>query len=102
MDDTRCTESVMIDSWHSGQCSRKIWKDGYCKQHHPDAVKLRQEKSSQRWEEKRKQEPWYLLREANKRIAELEAEVARLSTLNPRGLVIAHENNKEDSHGKQI
>lgn len=83
MDDTKCKESVMWDSWHSSQCTRKIWKDGYCKQHHPDSVKARRVASDKRWEEKRKQQPWYQLRMAQTRIAELEAEVARLSTLNP-------------------
>ena len=83
MDDSKCKESVMWDSWHSRQCTRKIWKDGFCKQHHPETVKARQEESARKWEERRKQEPWYKLKVALERIAELEAEVARLSTLNP-------------------
>ena len=82
MDDSKCKESVMWDSWHSRQCTRKIWKDGFCKQHHPETVKERQKESQRKWEERRKKEPWYLLKIAQERIAELEAEVARLSTLN--------------------
>jgi len=30
--------------WHSYQCKRKIWKDEYCKQHHPDEVEARFQK----------------------------------------------------------
>ena len=86
MDDSKCKESVMWDSWHSRQCTRKIWKDGFCKQHHPETVKERQKESQRKWEERRKKEPWYLLKIAQERIAELEAEVARLSTLNPAHL----------------
>lgn len=82
MDDSKCKESVMWDSWHSRQCTRKIWNDGFCKQHHPETVKERQKESQRKWEERRKKEPWYLLKIAQERIAELEAEVARLSTLN--------------------
>lgn len=58
------------------QCSRKAVKDGYCKQHHPDSVKARQEQSEKEYEEKRKNSTWYLLKVANERIEELESELA--------------------------
>ena len=45
--------------------------------------KARQEASQKRWQEKRKKQSWYLLKIAQERIAELEAEVARLSDVNP-------------------
>jgi hypothetical protein len=36
MDPTRCKEFVKIGNWpHDVQCSRKPWRDGWCKQHHP-------------------------------------------------------------------
>jgi len=63
---------------HGYQCTRKIWKDGYCKIHHPDSVKVRRKKSMERYEENKKKSDWYLLNEANKKIEELEAEIERL------------------------
>ena len=51
---SNCKEMV-----HSGgrsvsfhQCSRKAVKDGYCRIHHPEAVKARQEKADERYREK--------------------------------------------------
>tara|TARA_A100000171_G_scaffold53079_1_gene76398 strand:- start:65606 stop:65977 length:372 start_codon:yes stop_codon:yes gene_type:complete len=43
----RCRALVWPQSlggWHSKQCSRKVWKDGFCKQHHPDTVRERNRK----------------------------------------------------------
>ena len=39
--------------WSYHGCSRPAKSDGYCATHHPDAVKRRNEKSSERWEVKR-------------------------------------------------
>lgn len=46
----RCKERVREGGlhwtrWH--QCSRKAKQDGYCKQHHPDAVKARLDASNE-------------------------------------------------------
>ena len=45
-DASRCKENVThyIGNWPQDpvSCSRPASKDGYCKQHHPDAVKARQ------------------------------------------------------------
>ena len=38
----RCQKRVRHSTWHSGQCSRRAVKDGYCKQHHPDALAQRE------------------------------------------------------------
>ena len=53
-DPDRCKASV-----HGGgrsvrfhQCLRKPWKDGWCKQHHPDSEKARLEESQAHWNEK--------------------------------------------------
>ena len=64
--------------WHHYKCSRNAWKDGYCKQHHPDTVKVREQAKRERWEEKCKQSSWYRLEQAEKRIAELESEISTL------------------------
>ena len=58
--DERCKERT-FNEWHHNQCSRKAWKDGYCKQHHPDTVKAREEASNKKYEERKKQQPWYKL-----------------------------------------
>lgn len=36
----------------SHQCSRKPWKDGWCKQHHPDSEAKRREESMRRYQAK--------------------------------------------------
>ena len=52
VDPNRCKASVYSNDraalFH--QCSRKPWKDGWCKQHHPDSEKARQEASAERYE----------------------------------------------------
>jgi hypothetical protein len=71
--DTHCKQSVPAQAgWGFNQCSRKAVKDGFCKQHHPDAVKAREEASEKKWEEKHAKSPWNLLKIANERIRELE------------------------------
>ena len=63
-----CKQSVYNqDAWRGFQCSRKVWKDGYCKQHHPDNVEERRKKSLIAYEAKLKQTPWYHLSVMNKR-----------------------------------
>ena len=73
----RCKANVWV-GFHTHQCLRISWKDGYCKQHHPDNVKQRQEESMARYEEKRKQSLPYKLEQANERIEELEKEIQKL------------------------
>lgn len=61
----QCKKTIYTGTWaRSSQCSRKAVADGYCKQHHPDSVKARREKSAARWEEQRKQTSHYRLGEA--------------------------------------
>ena len=67
----RCKAKVW-GGWRHYQCTRNIWKDGYCKQHHPDTV-----------EEKEKQSTWYRLQEAEKEIARLKARIAELESKEP-------------------
>jgi hypothetical protein len=80
MDATRCKETVWA-GWRPKQCSRKIWKDGYCKQHHPDSVKEREKKRDERYEAKKAKSPWRLLEKANARIKELEEELEYIKSL---------------------
>jgi len=53
MDINKCKERIGDGTgFHFYQCSRNIWKDGYCKQHHPDTRAEKNEKAAKRWEEK--------------------------------------------------
>jgi len=45
----QCTARVWLSgSWRSSRCSRKEWKDGFCKQHHPETVAEREKKKAER------------------------------------------------------
>ena len=52
VNDVKCKATVHGDSrWPSfHQCNRKRVKDGWCKQHHPDAEKAREAKSEARYQ----------------------------------------------------
>ncbi len=65
----------------SFNCSRNATKDGYCKQHHPDAVAKRNKETEARWEAKRKCSPEYKLRLTIEKIKELEAEIEELKAI---------------------
>ena len=56
------------------RCSRNAVKDGYCKQHHPDAVKARRDAQRKRWDEKQKNSPIFKLKEATETIKRLRKE----------------------------
>jgi hypothetical protein len=51
-----CSETVFPQerwgSYRGHKCTKPVWKDGYCKIHHPDSVKAREEMASKRYEEK--------------------------------------------------
>jgi hypothetical protein len=75
MNENKCKEKIWGSSvWHQQQCSRNIWKDGFCKTHHPDIVKERRERNEKRYQEKQEQNPFT---KALKRIMELEALLAQ-------------------------
>jgi hypothetical protein len=38
-------------SFHPHQCTRKVWKDGFCKQHHPESEAKRRVESNRKLEE---------------------------------------------------
>jgi hypothetical protein len=74
MDDPKRCKKNIYDSWHPHQCKLKLWKDGFCKIHHPESVKIRNEKNMKEWEEKQKNSPLAQLERAINRIRELERE----------------------------
>lgn len=47
----QCKEYVYGVRIHKTRCSRKAWKDGYCKQHHSDSKKEREDKKHKAWAE---------------------------------------------------
>ena len=50
-DEKRCKEQIRGKGYfpHYTQCKRSIWKDGYCKQHHPETIDERREKRDVQW-----------------------------------------------------
>ena len=74
-----CKELVKdSDGFPYFPCSRNAFKDGYCKQHHPESVKARQKKSEERFKANEKKTDWYKLGQAQLRIEALELENAAL------------------------
>lgn len=69
----RCATSVNGEGRFGGafnrhQCTRKVWKDGYCKLHHPDTVAARNAKTLARQEESYRNSDWNQLRETKKKL----------------------------------
>ncbi|KKM90918.1 hypothetical protein LCGC14_1233710 [marine sediment metagenome] len=49
MGDEGCKGKVS-GGWNSYSCSRKATRDGYCFQHHPDAIKKRRQESQRKYD----------------------------------------------------
>jgi hypothetical protein len=62
------------------RCMKKAWKDGFCKTHHPENVKIREQESAARYKEQWEQSPTMKLIRALERIKELEAIIKTLSS----------------------
>jgi hypothetical protein len=75
----QCKKTIYGDWGRHRGCSRNATKDGYCKQHHPDAVAARGKKRDDDYEKKRKDSPYYRLGVALKRITELEAKLEAMT-----------------------
>ena len=77
MSDERCKEMVPNGgrSVMFHQCKRKSWKDGYCKQHHPETVKKRREESEKNYDKNRKESPWYKLKECKNSVDKMTQEL---------------------------
>ena len=73
----KCKEKIM-SGFHLKQCSRNASIDGYCKQHHPDNVEARQEKSRKEYEAKWNNSPIKRLERAVATISQLEKDKAEL------------------------
>jgi len=83
VDPKRCKASVSESGrslWYN-QCSRKPWKDGWCKQHHPDTTAARRAQAQERYETKHRNSPSVQLRRANAEIVQLKERVAELEQI---------------------
>lgn len=75
----RCQARVYPPHTFQGTyCSRKAWKDGWCKQHHPDSVRKRREEADKQYAEKRKKSVWYRLEQAHQEIKVLKAALTEI------------------------
>lgn len=60
MDKERCKQYVVEPGgFHQHQCYKPIWKEGYCKIHHPSSVAKREKEKEERYEKKRKKDPYH-------------------------------------------
>ena len=77
----RCKASVPYGgrsvSFH--QCQRAPWKDGWCKQHHPDTEAERRKQSEERYQQKRTLSPLSQLTRAYEEIARQKRLVGELT-----------------------
>lgn len=64
----KCKERVFDGLWHMKQCARNEWKDGYCKQHHPDTVAERKRIAGERWTAKFQNSEYMQLRRTNEKL----------------------------------
>lgn len=78
--DQQCRAAIAQGSWTVSfrQCSRKPWKDGWCKQHHPDTEEERQAQRMVRSRQKQERSLAFLLQLAREEIARLKARIAEL------------------------
>lgn len=64
--ENRCKKDVHSDGgFHYHRCFRKIWKDGWCKQHHPETEKAARKAREAKWdaESKAREAHWARQRE---------------------------------------
>jgi hypothetical protein len=83
----KCKATFLGDGgWHNVPCSRWAVKDGYCKQHHPDAVAARREASRKRDEERWNNSPDVRLRRAEKQLVAADEIVRAVAKMDPEGV----------------
>ena len=76
----RCKKTIYSrGSFRGDQCSKLIWKEGFCRIHHPESVKKRQEKSDRYFEAQRENSPY----------VRLSKEIGRLKSINADLLEVA-------------
>ena len=94
----RCSEEVAQKGMSFAKyvrCSRKAVKDGYCRQHHPDAVKARKDKREAAAEKKWNNTPYKQLQRAVEEIGNLHNQIKELATSGPEALALKAKHNRE-------
>jgi len=86
-DPARCMASVSpsVRGAISHQCQKKIWKDGFCKQHHPDTIEAKNDAREQKWQEEseRNRRKWALQSAAPDMLAALELALEVIEATGP-------------------
>lgn len=80
----RCKEMVRSPSlsfYRPTQCSRSIWKDGYCRQHHPEAVEAREARSKAAFQKKLENSPYRKIARLSEELADAKARITELLAL---------------------
>ena len=80
-DRERCSKTIFPSCFRSmiaQKCSKSVWKDGFCKVHHPSSVEKRSKEKDARWEEKQRRSPHAIIERMSIRIKALEAEIELL------------------------
>ncbi|MHA1345016.1 MAG: hypothetical protein ACTSO3_01315 [Candidatus Heimdallarchaeaceae archaeon] len=83
--------------WHRYQCSRKTVKDGFCKQHHPDSVKKREEEKERKFLEKQKNSPWHRLDKLGKEHEKLKKKLKKSTAILAQLIALFITDTKPDS-----
>ena len=77
-DPNRCKAKVASFGWPFRQCQHPVWRDGWCKQHHPDIEAVRKEQQWLEYQRKRKTDPDIRLVKAQEEIERLKARITEL------------------------
>jgi len=77
IDPNRCKAAVSFGGRAVGfrQCLRKPWKDGWCKQHHPDTVAERRKRQDRMAQQRLENSPIMRLVKARREIEGLQARI---------------------------
>lgn len=63
---------------YSHQCTFNAVKDGYCKRHHPDAVKIREEKHREKFQKQFDNSPLRMLKTSAEQLEKANAKIVEL------------------------
>ena len=64
------------NGFHFRHCKKPIFKDGYCKCHHPETIQMKREVKHKRWESERENSPTARLIKAESELARLKAAIS--------------------------
>lgn len=88
-----CKEKIFRD-YHFYACRRHAWKNGYCKQHHPDTVAERRKKSEERYAKNKENDPLFQLVNLKEEYAILEQRIDKAKEI----LAMGHTQRERDAY----